>query len=121
MRINSDLTDLFQGVAEGNLDERELKIDPGTAVTVMVVAGGYPGNYEKGKSISGLDSVEGSVVFHAGTKESGDQVVSNGGRVLAISSLDKNMEEALKTSYRNAGKIFFDGLYYRKDLGFDLR
>lgn len=121
MRINTDLADLFQGVAEGNLHEREMEIDARTAVTVMVVAGGYPGDYEKGKPISGLDSVVGSIVFHAGTRASGGEIVSNGGRVLAVSSVGKNMEEALKISYQNAGKIYFDGLYYRKDLGFDLR
>ena len=121
MRVQSDLVDLFEGVAQGNLNEKELLIDPKTAVTVVVVAGGYPGAYDKGKKIKYLDTVEGSVVFHAGTKFDGDKVVSNGGRVLAISSLADSMEEALALSYKNSDRIFFDNMYYRTDLGFDLK
>lgn len=121
MRIQSDLVDLLEGVAEGNLDKKSLVIDPRTAVTVVVVAGGYPGNYEKGNKIKHLGTVEDSVVFHAGTKLEGDMVLTNGGRVLAVSSLADSMDEALALSYKNADKIFFDSMYYRTDLGFDLK
>lgn len=121
MRIKSDLFELFQGVANGNLDEVDLQVDSHAAVTVMIVAGGYPGTYEKGKIILNLDQVEESVVFHAGTKADGQQVRTNGGRVLAVSSIAESMEEALLLSYKNAGKINFDGMYYRSDLGFDLK
>jgi phosphoribosylamine---glycine ligase len=121
MRIQSDLVDLFEGVASGTLDKKELVIDSRTAVTVMVVAGGYPGNYEKGNVIHNLDAVEGSVVFHAGTRLQGETVLSNGGRVLAVSSLANSMEEALALSYKNTGRISFDKMYYRTDLGFDLK
>ena len=121
MRIQSDLLDLFEGVASGTLNEKELVIDPRTAVTVMVVAGGYPGSYDKGAVIRNLDAVEGSVVFHAGTRLEGETVLSNGGRVLAVSSLSNSMEEALALSYKNTGRISFDKMYYRTDLGFDLK
>ncbi|MCK9638741.1 MAG: phosphoribosylamine--glycine ligase [Prolixibacteraceae bacterium] len=121
MRIQSDLVDLLEGVAQGNLDERSLVIDSRTAVTVMVVAGGYPGNYEKGKKIRNLGSVEDSVVFHAGTKLDGEMVLTNGGRVLAVSSLAGSIDDALAISYKNTEKIYFDGMYYRTDLGFDLK
>jgi len=121
MRIQSDLLDLFDGVANGNLDERELLTDPRTAVTVMVVAGGYPGRYEKGKNIMYLDTVEQSVVFHAGTRLDGDKILSNGGRVLAVSSIADSMEEALALSYMNTRRIYFEDMYYRGDLGFDLK
>ncbi len=121
MRINSDLVDLFDGVANGNLNEKELVVDSQTAVTVVVVAGGYPGDYEKGKKIKYLETVQGSVAFHAGTKRVGEDVVTNGGRVLAVSSVAKTMEEALAMSYKNAGRIFFDSMYFRKDIGFDLK
>jgi len=121
MRIQSDLVDLLEGVAQGNLDEKELVTDPRTAVTVMVVAGGYPGNYEKGKVVKNLDQVEDSVVFHAGTRLSGEEVLTNGGRVLAISSIGDTMEEALSKSYRNTGRISFEKMYFRTDLGFDLK
>jgi len=121
MRIQSDLVDLLEGVAEGNLDEKTLVIDSRTAVTVVIVAGGYPGNYEKGKKIKHLGSVEDSVVFHAGTKLEGETVLTNGGRVLAVSSLADSMDEALALSYKNTDKIFFDSMYYRTDLGFDLK
>jgi phosphoribosylamine--glycine ligase len=121
MRIQSDLVDLFEGVANGNLNEKKLEIDPGTAVTVVIVAGGYPGNYDKGKAIKHLDTVEGSVVFHAGTRLDGNQVFTNGGRVLAISSMAESMDAALNLSYRNAERIYFEKMYYRSDLGFDLK
>ncbi len=121
MRIQSDLLDLFEGVASGTLNEKELVIDPRTAVTVMVVAGGYPGSYDKGKMIRNLAAVEGSVVFHAGTRLEGETVLSNGGRVLAVSSLANSMDEALALSYKNTERISFDKMYYRTDLGFDLK
>ncbi len=121
MRIESDLVELFEGVAMGNLDERELVIDPKTAVAVVVVAGGYPGSYCKGETIKFLDDVEESVVFHAGTKYEGNKVLTNGGRVLAVSSLAANMDEALALSYKNIGKLFFDKMYYRSDIGKDLK
>jgi len=121
MRIQSDLVELFEGVASGTLNEKELVIDPRTAVTVMVVAGGYPGSYDKGAVIRNLDAVEGSVVFHAGTRLEGETVLSNGGRVLAVSSLSNSMEEALALSYKNTGRISFEKMYYRTDLGFDLK
>ncbi len=121
MRIQSDLVELFEGVAMGNLNERELLISPKSAVTVVIVAGGYPGSYEKGKQIRNLETVKDSVVFHAGTRLEGEKVLSNGGRVLAVSSIADTMDEALKMSYKNAERIFFDKMYYRTDLGFDLK
>jgi phosphoribosylamine---glycine ligase len=120
LRIKSDLVDLFEGVAEGNLADKELFIDTQSAVTVMMVAGGYPGEYDKGFEISNLENVDGSIVFHAGTKLLDDKVVTNGGRVLAVSSIGSNFKEALELSYKNAEKIHFDKMYYRRDLGFDL-
>ena len=120
LRLKSDLVDLLEGAAGGTLAEKEVEIDEQTAVTVMLVSGGYPGSYEKGKIISGLEKVSGSIVFHSGTKTDGDNILTDGGRVLAVSSLGKNMTEALATSYRNAEIIQFEKKYYRKDLGFDL-
>ncbi|MFB6317993.1 phosphoribosylamine--glycine ligase [Saccharicrinis sp. FJH54] len=120
LRVKSDFVDLLQGVAEGNLNEKELEFDERTAVTVMMVAGGYPGSYHKGDEITGINDVKESVVFHAGTKFDGDKVVTNGGRVIAVSSYGKDMKSALAVSYKNAQKINFKGKYYRKDLGFDL-
>lgn len=121
LRLQSDLLDLFDGVANENLHTKSISIDPQTAVTVVVVAGGYPGSYEKGKEIFHLSEVKGSVVFHSGTKLAGGSVVTNGGRVLAVSSVGKNREEALNLSYQNIGIVSFDQMYYRKDLGFDLK
>ena len=120
LRIQSDLVDLLEGVAQGNLNERQLIEDPRTAVTVMLVSGGYPGDYEKGKVISGLDQLTDSIVFHAGTKEENGQIVTNGGRVIAVSSYGDTKEEALARSFANAGLIHFDGKYFRSDIGFDL-
>ncbi|TKG94580.1 phosphoribosylamine--glycine ligase [Puteibacter caeruleilacunae] len=121
LRVKSDLMELFEGVAERNLAERELVLDERTACTVMLVSGGYPGKYVNGKVMSNLDQVDGSVLFHAGTKQDGDDVVTNGGRVIAVSSYGNSMDEALACSYKNAEKIDFEGVYYRKDLGFDLK
>ncbi len=120
LRIKSDLVDLFEGVANGDLSERELVIDPEFAVTVMLVAGGYPGDYKKGDIISNFDKVEGSILFHSGTKISGSGIITNGGRVIAVSSKARNLKEALKQSYYNASKIQFENVYFRKDIGFDL-
>jgi phosphoribosylamine--glycine ligase len=121
MRIQSDLVDLFEGVAQGNLDEKNLVIDSRTAVTVVVVAGGYPGSFEKGHVIRNLELVEESVVFHAGTRLAGEAILTNGGRVLAVSSIGNSMEEALSKSYRNIERISFEKMYFRSDLGFDLK
>lgn len=120
LRIKSDFVDLLIGAAEGTLGTKYIEIDQRTAVTVMLVSGGYPGDYEKGKVISGLDKVESSIVFHAGTNLKNGLVCSDGGRVLAVSSYGENMKEALACSYSNARNIDFEGMYYRKDLGFDL-
>jgi phosphoribosylamine--glycine ligase len=120
LRIQSDFVDLLQGVAEGNLEEKTLVIDPCSAVTVMLVAGGYPGDYNKGDVMTGLDQVSGSILFHAGTTMKEDQLVTNGGRVLAISSYGKDMNEALAASFSNAQLVTYTGKNYRKDIGFDL-
>jgi phosphoribosylamine--glycine ligase len=120
LRIKSDLVDLFEGVAQGNLNERTLEIDERTAVSVMLVSGGYPGSYVKGYPISGLDLVKESIVFHAGTKLAEGQVVTNGGRVLAISSYGKDKADALAKSFVNAQKVEFQDKYFRRDIGFDL-
>jgi len=119
-RIKNDLLELFVAVAEGKLAEKKLLIDPAYAITVIMASGGYPGSYEKGKNISGLDKVNESVVFHAGTKKTGSDVVTNGGRVLAVTSFGKNMNDALKKSYKNTEIINFAHKQYRKDIGFDL-
>lgn len=120
LRLKSDLVDLFEGVAKGDLADRQLDIDTDSAVTVMLVAGGYPGVYEKGDVITIPDDVSGSILFHAGTRIMGNKVVTNGGRVIAISSKGKDFKEALKVSYQNASKIEFKNKYFRTDLGFDL-
>jgi len=119
-RIKSDLLHLFKGIGDGTFSEKDLHIDEDTAATIMLVSGGYPEKYEKGKVISGLDDIDGSIVFHAGTKQEEDAVLTNGGRVLAITSFGKNIEDALSKSFANAEKINFEGKYYRKDIGFDL-
>jgi phosphoribosylamine--glycine ligase len=119
-RIKSDFFELIEGVAIGDLNRRKMKIDERFVSTVMLVSEGYPGNYEKGKSIFGLDLTSDSVVFHAGTKNDNGKVVTNGGRVLAVSAWGDSLYEALEVSYRNAGLISWDGIYYRTDIGFDL-
>lgn len=120
LRIQSDFVDLLEGIAKGDLDKRVLVTDPRAAVTVMLVSGGYPGDYEKGKVISDLDQVKGSIVFHAGTSQVSDQILTNGGRVLAVSSYGADKTEALAHSFANAEKIQFEGKYFRSDIGFDL-
>ena len=119
-RIKSDLLMLLQGVATETLDRCSLDIDPRWATTVILASGGYPDSYEKGKVITGLDAVEGSIVFHAGTKQEGSNIVTAGGRVLAVTSLGDTMQQALATSYANAAVIDFEKKYYRKDIGLDL-
>lgn len=119
-RIKSDLLMLLQGVATETLDRCSLDIDPRRAATVILASGGYPDSYEKGKVITGLDDVEGSIVFHAGTKREGENIVTAGGRVLAITSLGDTMQQALAASYANAAVIDFEKKYYRKDIGLDL-
>lgn len=120
LRIKSDFVDLLIGAAEGTLSEKSIEIDSRTAAAVMIVSGGYPGPYEKGKVINGLERIESSMVFHAGTATKGGEICTDGGRVLAISSYGENMKQALNLSYANAGFIHFEGMYFRKDLGFDL-
>lgn len=119
-RIKSDLVDLLNGVTKGTLATINLEIDSRYCTTVMLVSGGYPGNYQKGKTITGLDNVNGSLLFHAGTKTDGNFVTTDGGRVIAVSSYGETKNEALHLSYKNASVIEFDGKYYRKDIGFDL-
>ena len=120
LRLKSDLVDLLEGVAEGNLDQRSIEFDERAAVCVMLVSGGYPQEYKKGYPISGIDQVDGSVVFHAGTTMKDGQVVTSGGRVIAVSSYGKNKEEALKKSFTEAQKIKFTDQYFRCDIGADL-
>lgn len=120
LRIKSDLVDLFNGVAEGNLSTRSLTIDERAAVCVMLVSGGYPGNYQKGFPIHGLEHAGESVIFHSGTAEQKNEVVTHGGRVLAISSYGKDKDEALQKSFATAQKITFEGKYFRSDIGKDL-
>ena len=119
-RIQSDLVELFMAVDAQTLDKQEFKLDPRSAATVMLVSGGYPEAYEKGKVITGLDTVEDSLVFHAGTTEKDRQVVTNGGRVIAITSFDDDFKQAIKKSYQNIENLHFDRINYRTDIGFDL-
>jgi len=119
-RIESDLFDLFDGVANQTLHEKSFSINPQIATTVMLVSGGYPEAYEKGKEMSGIENVTDSIVFHAGTTNNDDKILTNGGRVMAITSFGDTIEEALKTTYTSIEKIHFEKMNYRKDIGFDL-
>ena len=120
LRLKSDIVDLFEGVAYGNLDQKSIEFDERAAVCVMLVSGGYPQAYKKGYPISGIDQVEGSIVFHAGTAMKDGQVVTNGGRVIAVSSYGKDKAEALQKSFQEAQKITFTDKYFRSDIGADL-
>ncbi len=120
LRIQSDFVSLMEATAKQKLDETSLEINPRAAATVMLVSGGYPEDYEKGKEITGLKNVKDSIVFHAGTKEENGKILTDGGRVLAVSSMAEDYKEALKKSYQNITEITFDKMYYRKDIGFDL-
>ena len=121
-RIQSDLVGLFHAIATQSLALSSVEIDARSAATIMLVSGGYPENFEKGKEITGIDlvEIEDALVFQAGTRAEGEKVLSNGGRVIAITAFGKNIDEAIKKSYQNINKISFDKMYYRKDIGFDL-
>ncbi|MDM1367439.1 phosphoribosylamine--glycine ligase [Myroides marinus] len=119
-RVKTDLVDLFEAVANETLDTMDIELDERTATTVMLVSGGYPEDYEKGKVITGIEDVKDSIVFHAGTALKDGEVVTNGGRVLAVTSYGNSYDEALKKSYQNIAKLNFDKIYYRSDIGFDL-
>ncbi|SDZ80756.1 phosphoribosylamine--glycine ligase [Bizionia paragorgiae] len=119
-RLKNDLVDVFQAVGNQTLDQVDIAIDDRAATTVMLVSGGYPEAYEKGKEITGLDQVEGSLVFHAGANVKDGKIVTSGGRVMAITSFGKTYQEAIKKSYQNIAKLHFDKMNYRKDIGFDL-
>ena len=120
LRLKSDIVDLFEGIAHGDLDKRDIVFDERAAVCVMLVSGGYPEAYQKGYPIKGIDKVEGSIVFHSGTSYKDGHVVTNGGRVIAVSSYGKNKEEALQKSFKEAQKITFTDKYFRRDIGQDL-
>lgn len=119
-RLKTDLVEIFQAIDKQCLNEVDIEIDPQTAVTVMLVSGGYPEAYEKGKEITGLDMIENSIVFHAGANEKDGKIVTSGGRVMAVTSFGQDIESALKTSYKSIEHIKFDGMNYRNDIGFDL-
>ena len=119
-RIKSDLLNLLKGIGDGTFSEKDLEIRDEVATTIMLVSGGYPEAYEKGKKITGIEKVSNSIVFHAGTKQEGEVVKTNGGRVIALTSFGENMNDSLKKSFDSAEKIAFEGKYFRKDIGFDL-
>ena len=120
LRLNNDLVELFEATFAGTLGEQKIEKDPRFAVSVMLVAGGYPGDYEKGKVMTGFEEVTDSILFHAGTTVKDGNVVTNGGRVIAVSSYGKDKAEALAMSFKNAQKISYEGKYFRSDIGFDL-
>ena len=119
-RIKSDLLNLFKGISDKTFSEKDFYIDENVAATVMLVSGGYPENYQKNKLIKGLDECHDSIIFHAGTKKVGETYMTNGGRVLAITSFGRDIKHALEKSFKNSEKIDFENKYYRKDIGFDL-
>ncbi len=119
-RLKSDLVALFQAVGNQTLDKVSLEIDERSATTIMVVSGGYPEEYEKGFEIFGFENIDDSIVFHAGTKLENGKVLTNGGRVIAVTSFGESFQEAIKKSYQNIDKLYFDKIYFRKDIGFDL-
>jgi len=119
-RIKNDLVELFEATFKKELDKQIVDLDERAATTVMLVSGGYPEAYEKGMLITGTEDVESSIVFHAGTTNKDGKLVSNGGRVLAITSMDEDYKKALKKSYQNIKKLHFDTMNYRTDIGFDL-
>ena len=119
-RLKTDLVALFKAVANQSLNDIELEIDSRSATTVMLVSGGYPEEYEKGKIISGIEDISDAIVFHAGTKLENGKVISNGGRVLAITAFGEDFQEAIKKSYQNIDKLHFDTMFFRKDIGRDL-
>lgn len=119
-RIESDLVELLMGVADGNLEEKTFSISPKTAATVMLVAGGYPGDYEKGKVITGIENIHDSMVFQAGTVRDGEDIKTNGGRVIAVTALEDTLFDALQQATADSGRIFYQGRYFRTDIGFDL-
>ena len=120
LRLNNDLVELFEATFAGTLSEQKIEKDPRFAVSVMLVAGGYPGDYEKGKVMTGFEEVTDSILFHAGTTMKDGNIVTNGGRVIAVSSYGKDKAEALAQSFKNAQKISYEGKYFRSDIGFDL-
>ena len=120
-RLQSDLVELFQAVANEKLNEINLEVTDKSAATIMVVSGGYPEEYVNGKVISGIENVTDSIVFHAGTKLDNGNVVTNGGRVLAVTSYGNDFQEAIKKSYQNIAKLQFDKMYFRRDIGNDLK
>lgn len=120
-RIKNDLIDLFEATVDGDLDRIKLNIDTRSACTIMTVSEGYPGSYEKGKAITGLENIQDSIVFHAGTKKGERGIETNGGRVIAVTSFGNTMNEALDTSYKNVEEVKFEGKYFRKDIGNDLK
>jgi len=119
-RLKNDLVDLFEATANQTLDTLDIEIDERAATTVMLVSGGYPESYEKGKVITGVENIEDSIVFHAGSQIKGNDIITSGGRVMAVTSYGKTYEEAIKKSYQNIEKLHFDKINYRKDIGFDL-
>ncbi len=119
-RIQNDIVNVFESLYNNSLENQQILIDPKSAVTVVLVSGGYPQSYQKGYEITGLHDIKSSIVFHAGASLENDKIVTSGGRVLAITSLSENYKDALKTSYRNISKIDFKDMYYRRDIGFDL-
>jgi phosphoribosylamine--glycine ligase len=119
-RLKNDIVELFQSTVHGRLSTVNIEVDVRAAVTVILASGGYPGDFEKGKVITGIDEIKDSIVFHAGTKEENGNLVTNGGRVLAVTSLHEDWKEAISISNTNAEKISFEGKYFRKDIGFDL-